>query len=1343
MKRHTNRRSALARSALLLGTLALGGGVQASDYPTTIQSLNPLAYWRLDETTASPAINTVANSGTLGSAGNGHIVLDVGKGEPGKVGSAARFVNNGNTVGYCGSKIDVPYNAAINPVAPFSVEFWAKPNSLGADGTGFCPLSCFDPNFYGGANRSGWLFYLNSAGQWQFRLGLTSGYATTLNATGGNATAGSWQHIVASYDGTTARIYVNGVLKNSSTPSAGWKPNPQMALRFGGTPLHGSLSDGPYVSNSGLSGNRGYDGWLDEVAIYPKALSPDTVAAHFNAASNPSTYGSVVLADQPTGYWNLDEPAVTAPDPASFPTVVNSGSVGADANGTVHWGAATAEPGTGGTAFGTGDKSVYFNGGSGYIEVADAPALHISGNITLLAWVKPQTKDFFRNILAHGWDSVYAETFLRISRGNGDIFPNAGYGDGNYYEVGVTDGTATYYDSALYPIPDGDIGNWVFIAGTYDGSRWNLYRNGTLVASTPSVNGALDVTSAWSIGSRSAPTEAEGLYFRGNINEPAIFDTALSASTIASLYQAAQLPPVITGKLKAPTEAVFKGSSVSFSVWAEGGQPLSYAWTSNGVPVSATGTNLTINNIGGGSKTIAVSVTNPHGTTTSSVTFDVVAAPPAFVKQPVSLARYSGFPFTLSVEVSGSTPLSYQWKLGTTPIPGATGPSYTAVASGATAGSYTVEVTNEAATKTSDPATVTVLSPAAGYATAVVNSGPVAFWRLGESSGTKAADLVGGHDGKYFSVTLGLTGSSAVDSDTAAGFTGLNSYVGLINGASDGTGISFSGHTNFTIEVYAKGAANQIDEATLVAKGTGSSGTTATEQFVLDVDGGKYRFMTRGAANTEYQAVSTAGPDGSWQHVVGVYNDTSGQLLIYVNGELTGSGATRPVGVRASAADVTIGSKHLGNDPAFDASFIGQIDDVAIYNFALSAEEIQAHYSATYGSTTAPFVTVPPKALTTYVGLPVTLKVSAAGSVPLTYQWKKGTTVLTIPGSDQPTLTIDPADVSDSGSYSVTIANAVGSVTTTPVAVSVLTPPTAPVAIPALVAHYTFDGNLADVTGRGNNGTAAGDRAISYVNDAAIGSGALHYFTDTNSLPTVHSAYVTLGLKPDLQFGTNDFSVAFWVRLPANYTGPDLPYICNAENSANNPGYTFAPSYGTSVAGSWGWSVFDTASTGVNVYGPVGALIEEWKWYHLVHSFDRKGVANTYLNGRLVDSRSITTIQSVDTGKPTSIGQDPTGQYPEGAEGEIDDLGFFKKALTAFEAQSIYVAGAVNRLSFTLKADPTISITKAGATTTITYAGVLQASETVNGTYTDVSAATSPYTVNATGAAKFYRARSE
>jgi hypothetical protein len=54
---------------------------------------------------------------------------------------------------------------------------------------------------------------------------------------------------------------------------------------------------------------------------------------------------------------------------------------------------------------------------------------------------------------------------------------------------------------------------------------------------------------------------------------------------------------------------------------------------------------------------------------------------------------------------------------------------------------------------------------------------------------------------------------------------------------------------------------------------------------------------------------------------------------------------------------------------------------------------------------------------------------------------------------------------------------------------------------------------------------------------------------------------------------------------------------------------------------------------------------------------------------------------------------------------------------------------------------PTMSISTVGGVTKITYTGTLQSSATANGTYSDVSGATSPYTVNTGTGNMFFRAR--
>lgn len=91
-----------------------------------------------------------------------------------------------------------------------------------------------------------------------------------------------------------------------------------------------------------------------------------------------------------------------------------------------------------------------------------------------------------------------------------------------------------------------------------------------------------------------------------------------------------------------------------------------------------------------------------------------VVTPPIITAQPISWTVLAGANVTFSVVASGSTPLSYQWKVNGSPIPGAVNPSLalTSVTAAMTGGSYTVDVSNSASTVTSNAAILTVSTPA-------------------------------------------------------------------------------------------------------------------------------------------------------------------------------------------------------------------------------------------------------------------------------------------------------------------------------------------------------------------------------------------------------------------------------------------------------------------------------------------------------------------------------------------------------------------------------------------------------------------------------------------------------
>jgi hypothetical protein len=318
---------------------------------------------------------------------------------------------------------------------------------------------------------------------------------------------------------------------------------------------------------------------------------------------------------------------------------------------------------------------------------------------------------------------------------------------------------------------------------------------------------------------------------------------------------------------------------------------------------------------------------------------------PVIYQQPQSTIRFAGDPVIISLAAGGSNPLSYQWKFSGTIIPGATNPSYLlSSAQFSNAGAYSCTISNSIGSTNTVAATLTVLTtPTISYAQTVIADNPMAYLRLNETNGTVAHDSWGGHDGQYFNSVLGVPGYNTNDPDTAVAvgvLNGTDSYVGNI------LGIDFSTLVNtatFSIEAWVNGG-TQIAGAGIVTYGYGNGG----EQFNLDTGSGgahAFRFSVRDANNFAHNANGNVAPNSTWQHVVGVCDEPNGFVRLYVNG-VSNANTTISGGVQMGTSPISIGSRQPDFRSTYTQNFAGSIDEVAIYNYALSAGQIQNHYLA-------------------------------------------------------------------------------------------------------------------------------------------------------------------------------------------------------------------------------------------------------------------------------------------------------------------------------------------------------------------------------------------------------------
>jgi hypothetical protein len=217
------------------------------------------------------------------------------------------------------------------------------------------------------------------------------------------------------------------------------------------------------------------------------------------------------------------------------------------------------------------------------------------------------------------------------------------------------------------------------------------------------------------------------------------------------------------------------------------------------------------------------------------------------------------------------------------------------------------------------------------YGSKVLGDGPVAYWRLDETSGTTAHDVTGhGHDATYAaSCSLGVGGALLDDTDPAAGFDGMTSTV-----TAPPTDLDFAGTAPFSVEGWVNvahatnGFHHVINHETQSGNREGyalfiqNSGNLAFERFVAAQD------------------TAIAGPVASaneWNYVVGTYD--GGTLRLYVNATMAAqAGDTRARNPLADDFYIGAGEtvKFLG----------GVIDEVAVYDKALTQEQITAHWHA-------------------------------------------------------------------------------------------------------------------------------------------------------------------------------------------------------------------------------------------------------------------------------------------------------------------------------------------------------------------------------------------------------------
>jgi len=517
---------------------------------------------------------------------------------------------------------------------------------------------------------------------------------------------------------------------------------------------------------------------------------------------------------------------------------------------------------------------------------------------------------------------------------------------------------------------------------------------------------------------------------------------------------------------------------------------------------------------------------------------------------------------TLSVVANGATPLTYQWRLGDNIIPGAESSSLTiSNVQFSDAGTYSVQISNAFNVVVSSNAVLTVIKPADFDLSRDFSNtaNPNGAWTFGYKN-TLSGELVPfglfaqSYDdgGALQDVWLRILGTpSAVfhngSAKTGSSESGAGNYPpGTVmffpgyEGNVDNYGaIRFTAPESGTYNVgsavhsYLDGPISGDTDFHVVANGAellgqflpGNGGTTYSNDIVL-AEGDSIDFLVgRGQDNRLYASglkiniainlvsrnpvapsivtqphAQTVAPGSTVTFTV-VAKGTAPLSYQWFKGENEIPGATS-----SSLVLVNVQQSDAG---AYKVKVSNTIDNLFSDAAALVVDE---------GAVAPSVVTLTPS-LTTTVGSPITLSVVAAGSAPLSYQWRFNGTA--IPNETNATYSIASAQVSDTGPYRVYISNGSGNILSDPVDVSVVATATPPVITTQPTAGSALAGSTVSLSVQ-----ASGTAPLSYqwrFNGTPLNGETGSSLVLPNIQPSQAGAYWVVVSSP---YGTNTSSAA-------------------------------------------------------------------------------------------------------------------------------------------------------------------------------------------------------------------------
>jgi hypothetical protein len=539
-------------------------------------------------------------------------------------------------------------------------------------------------------------------------------------------------------------------------------------------------------------------------------------------------------------------------------------------------------------------------------------------------------------------------------------------------------------------------------------------------------------------------------------------------------------------------------------------------------------------------------------------------------------------------------------------------------------------------------------------------SGMVSYWKL-EETNSKTFDDANGTNDATSDQNLGSDASGRVGNAIIVD----SNTVDIPSSTSYNFGVSSS----FSIELWVKftDVTTGIRDHIFIGRNdpyvSGSYWCIGAEHNT-----GKIFFDLRDA-NGNIQSISSSAAmnNGSWHQVIAVRDESTNKNILYIDGTAVANIVyDYPAGF-ASNAYISLGYLLRNGVPAY--VYRGELDEVVIYNRALSQTDVNDHYSkgnlgiGVCDGYNPNIISIPNEKAT--VGSPYSYTVRATGiQAGMTYSLVTKPTGMTINASSG-VISWTPASVNVDAYVQVRAFNNIAPADTQSYRIFLADAPVCPNNLLFLLKLDETSGpTYFDFYGS-HNGTASPSPSAT---TGKINGGQTFNASSKIDLPTNGSEFsFTSG---------SSFSIELWIKTAASGT-----QVCVSRNRTDLPAFPNIAMWfvGTHDGGVAGFELRDNGGNLVELSG--SSAINDGAWHHILAVRDgTAGMNYLYVDGEEEDSKSANYSNSFmsDVATPVTLGymqRINSGDNEYHFVGSMDEVALYNRAVTSSEAATFYNNG--------------------------------------------------------------------